>query len=102
MKAILLASTALLIALAGPASASGSIDLSGPAITAKAPALQFADNGSDDGSDHDSGDDKGGDNDDDSNDDDDDSGSGRKKVRVPGGSGCDDAGDVAEHSECKG
>jgi hypothetical protein len=30
------------------------------------------------------------------------SGSGRKKPRVPGGSGCDDAGDVAEHAECGG
>lgn len=28
------------------------------------------------------------------------SGSGRKKPRVPGGSGCDDAGDVAEHASC--
>ncbi|MEZ5733564.1 MAG: hypothetical protein R3D97_14710 [Paracoccaceae bacterium] len=28
------------------------------------------------------------------------SGSGRSKPRVPGGSGCDDAGDIAEHSEC--
>ncbi len=28
------------------------------------------------------------------------SGSGRRKPRIPGGSGCDDAGDVAEHPEC--
>lgn len=28
------------------------------------------------------------------------SGSGRKKVRTPGGSGCDDAGDVIEHPDC--
>ena len=34
--------------------------------------------------------------------DDDESGSGRSKPRVPGGSGCDDAGDIAEHAECKG
>lgn len=100
MKAILLASTALLIALAGPASASPTDEFSGATISAKAPVMQFADSGSDDGSDHDSGDDR----DDDSNDDDDDDGkaSGRKKVRVPGGSGCDDADDVAEHPECKG
>jgi hypothetical protein len=25
----------------------------------------------------------------------------RRKKRVPGGSGCDDAGDVAEHPECR-
>lgn len=30
------------------------------------------------------------------------SGSGRKKPRVPGGSGCDDAGDIAEHAGCRG
>ena len=29
------------------------------------------------------------------------SGSGRDKPRVPGGSGCDDPGDVAEHPECR-
>jgi hypothetical protein len=28
------------------------------------------------------------------------SGSGRSKLRVPGGSGCDSAGDVAEHASC--
>jgi hypothetical protein len=28
------------------------------------------------------------------------SGSGRRKPRIPGGSGCDDPGDVAEHPEC--
>lgn len=26
----------------------------------------------------------------------------RRKKRVPGGSGCDDAGDYAEHAECRG
>jgi len=30
------------------------------------------------------------------------SGSGRRKPRIPGGSGCDDAGDIAEHPECSG
>jgi hypothetical protein len=34
--------------------------------------------------------------------DDDTSGSGRDKPRIPGGSGCDDPGDVAEHAECSG
>ncbi|MCB2130124.1 MAG: hypothetical protein KDE03_13850 [Rhodobacteraceae bacterium] len=29
------------------------------------------------------------------------SGSGRSKPRVPGGSGCDDPGDIAEHAECR-
>ena len=29
------------------------------------------------------------------------SASGRKKPRIKGGSGCDDAGDVAEHPECR-
>jgi hypothetical protein len=56
------------------------------------------DGGGDDGTD-----DQGGDNDDDGADDDDDndvSGSGRKKPRVPGGSGCDDPGDVEEHASC--
>ena len=28
------------------------------------------------------------------------SGSGRSKPRIPGGSGCDDAGDILEHPEC--
>jgi hypothetical protein len=37
----------------------------------------------------------------DSDDDGDASGSNRRKPRVPGGSGCDDAGDVAEHAECR-
>ena len=30
------------------------------------------------------------------------SGSGRKKPRIPGGSGCDDPGDLLEHPECRG
>ena len=38
---------------------------------------------------------------DDSNDDSPASGSKRRKPRVPGGSGCDDAGDIAEHAECR-
>jgi hypothetical protein len=60
--------------------------------------------GGDDSADHDSNDDHGrasdtdDDNDDDSNNGD--SSSGRKKPRVPGGSGCDSARDRAEHPEC--
>ena len=30
------------------------------------------------------------------------SGSGRKKPRIPGGSGCDGAGDAEEHAGCRG
>jgi ribonuclease E len=30
------------------------------------------------------------------------SGSGRSKPRIPGGSGCDDPGDIAEHAGCSG
>lgn len=29
------------------------------------------------------------------------SGSGRKRPRIPGGSGCDDPGDILEHPECR-
>jgi opacity protein-like surface antigen len=62
------------------------------------------DNDSDD-NDDDSNDDNGGDRDDsasdDSNDDSPQSNSNRRKPRIPGGSGCDDAGDVAEHAECR-
>ncbi|MCX7643915.1 MAG: hypothetical protein N2Z62_01305 [Rhodobacteraceae bacterium] len=29
------------------------------------------------------------------------SGSGRKRPRIPGGSGCDDPGDMLEHPECR-
>lgn len=32
---------------------------------------------------------------------DDDGSSGRDRPRIPGGSGCDDPGDVAEHPECR-
>lgn len=44
----------------------------------------------------------GGGDDADGSDDDNGSGSGRDRPRVPGGSGCDDAGDVAEHAGCGG
>jgi hypothetical protein len=59
-----------------------------------------------DSDDNDSDDDSGDDNsDDDANDDSDDNSrngdSGRRRARVPGGSGCDDAGDIAEHAECR-
>ncbi len=48
----------------------------------------------------DSHDDDSDDNDSDDDNDNDVSGSGRDKPRIPGGSGCDNAGDVAEHPEC--
>jgi hypothetical protein len=54
------------------------------------------------GSDHDDDDDDHDDDDSDDDDDDDDDSSGRDKPRVPGGSGCDDAGDIAEHRDCQG
>lgn len=63
------------------------------------------DDGGDDNGDDDGDDDNGGDRDDsaddDSNDDSPQSNSNRRKPRIPGGSGCDDAGDVAEHPECR-
>jgi hypothetical protein len=61
--------------------------------------------GDDDNDDDNSGSGHGGDDDsssDDSDDDGDDSNSGRRKPRIPGGSGCDDAQDVVEHAECRG
>ena len=49
-----------------------------------------------------SGSGRGGDDADDRNDDNGDlSGSGRRKPRIPGGSGCDDPGDILEHPECR-
>jgi hypothetical protein len=70
--------------------------------------LVLAKKGSDDGGDDNSGDDNGGDRDDDDSDDADDdsdddstqSNSNRRKPRIPGGSGCDGAGDAAEHASC--
>jgi hypothetical protein len=59
----------------------------------------------DDSNDNDDNDDNGGRRGGASSDDSDDnnavSGSGRSRARVPGGSGCDDAGDIAEHPECR-
>ena len=80
----------------------GSDDGPGHAFNATLPeVLQMAKNGADDGPGHDQGDDHGGRGGDD-DDDDNGSGSGRDKPRIPGGSGCDDPGDVAEHAECRG
>lgn len=92
-------------------------DAAGPVAQAHEAPVLLAKKGSDDGPGHDADDDHGGDRDDDDSDDrsgsgsggsgsdddsnDDDSGSGRSKPRLPGGSGCDDAGDIAEHSGCR-
>lgn len=68
------------------------------------PLMQLARRGADDGP-GDDNDGRGGDSDDSSDDDssdDDGSGSGRDRPRIPGGSGCDDPGDVQEHAACRG
>lgn len=74
----------------------------------------FAKDGNSGSDDSGSGSDDGGSDDGGSDDDDDNSGSGggdddsdgdssgRDEPRIPGGSGCDDAGDIAEHPECGG
>lgn len=99
---------------AAPASKADAVTLALSGMSDDATIL-LAKHGSDDGPDHDANDDRGGDRDDDrdnrgrggrggsgsSDDDDDSSGSGRSKPRIPGGSGCDDAGDVAEHADCR-
>jgi hypothetical protein len=128
MKTALLASVALLFVSSGFATAATpNENIVNPSFApVKANLLIVADKGSDDG---DSGDDSAGDDsnddngsanddsDDDNDGDDDsksddsvsksssvkksnDSGSGRKKPRIPGGSGCDDAGDISEHAAC--
>jgi hypothetical protein len=58
--------------------------------------MQLARKGADDPAGHDANDDKGGAN----NTKDDNSGG--RRPRVPGGSGCDNAHDVAEHASCRG
>jgi len=115
MKPILLLSaTALAFGLAGTAGLAALSD--GSALTApdrSAPVTTFdlARRGADDGPGHDAGDDhggrgRGGDDssgrgrggDDDSRNDDGHGGG----ERIPGGSGCDSAGDIAEHGGCSG
>ena len=111
---IVLGQPALAHVDAAPASKAGAVTLALSGMSDDATIL-LAKHGSDDGPDHDANDDRGGDRDDDrdnrgrggrggsgsSDDDDDSSGSGRSKPRIPGGSGCDDAGDVAEHADCQ-
>jgi hypothetical protein len=96
-----LASTALSLVLVLPAGAAVQPDSTTLLSKATLPATQMASNsgsgsansgpggGDDDGPDHEDEDHDG-----------DESGSGRSKPRVPGGSGCDDAGDVEEHASC--
>jgi hypothetical protein len=106
MLKTLFATTALALILAVPASAAVPADDATLVSKAPVPVQQLAHSGSGGnsgpgggnsgpggGSDDDS------DNDDDDNDDDG-SGSGRGKPRAPGGSGCDDPGDVEEHASC--
>jgi hypothetical protein len=59
------------------------------------------DSGDDHGGGHHGGDDSDDDNDNDDDSNDDNNASGRDKPRIPGGSGCDDPGDVAEHAACR-
>ncbi len=97
-KMMLLASAALLCAFTAQAGATSLTSGDLVSAPAKVTYEQVADkgrNGSDDGAGHDSNDDHGSD-----DNDDDSSGSGRSKARVPGGSGCDSARDIAEHAEC--
>jgi hypothetical protein len=127
MKNILLASVAFVfVGTSAAFAAMPALDLN-PAFSAGVPHdfLQLAKDGGDDSGgddngggnsgsghsgndnddDNDSDDDNGGDRDgssnDDSNDDSPQSNSNRRKPRIPGGSGCDDAGDIAEHAECR-
>jgi hypothetical protein len=114
MKNLLLASAALVCVVITPSlAATPNEGIRMPDISNVPANMQMlADKGGgghDDGADHDSGDDHGGNaNDDNDNDDDDandDNGggndnSGGRRPRVPGGSGCDNAGDIAEHGGC--
>ena len=130
MKSMLLTTTAMLMLSFATAHALvPSLDITDGVKTAQASALVQLASGDDndsDGDDHGGGNDGGGhhggghddgDNDDDRDDDnggggdDDDLGasnddlpgsnSNRRKARVPGGSGCDDTGDIVEHAECR-
>lgn len=123
MKTFLLASTALFFALTTQAGATAPIGNGVPQLeSAKLVLMQTADSGSghsggsdDDGGNSGPGNSHDNDSDDDSDDDhsssssSDDNSNGssnsnskRKKKRVPGGSGCDSAGDIAEHAGCQG
>lgn len=113
MKTLILAGTSVLAmaVMAGPGTADARFDNGGLSLTSDAITGEVViarqgrsgtgergrdrDRSSDDRGRHDSGDDngrhRGGD----------DSGSGRDRPRVPGGSGCDSARDIAEHPECQ-
>ena len=85
----------------GGNSGSGSDSDSGGGNSGSGSDSDSDDNDSDDDSSDDNSSGAGnGDNNDDGNDDSSQTVSGRKKPRIPGGSGCDDAGDIAEHPEC--
>jgi hypothetical protein len=110
MKTILIASTALLL-ITTSASFAGVPALDELLLSKPGNGfVQLVKDGGDDGA----GDDRGGDDhgrggDDDGDDDaNDDNGGGKnadddggRRPRVPGGAGCDDPGDVAEHASCR-
>jgi hypothetical protein len=100
MKNTLLASVAFLVLGATTTFATvPALDLEGALSSAQQPNfLVLADSDGDSGKDNSGSGHSGGDDSDDNSRNDD---SGRRRARVPGGSGCDDAGDVAEHAECR-
>ena len=105
MERILMITAASLMALATPLPGVAAVhDLAGIVADAdQSVVARRGRGGDDDGRGRGRG--RGGHGDDDGahgGDDDTGSGSGRSKPRVPGGSGCDDAGDVAEHGACGG
>jgi hypothetical protein len=99
------------------AASSPTLALFAPRVAADLPGMVLVRGGGDDRSGRGGGDDHSGrghdgddDHDDDHHDDDDDHdddhdddvrGSGRDRPRIPGGSGCDDPGDILEHPECR-
>jgi hypothetical protein len=111
LKYLLLASAFSISVFATAQAAVERVDAQGLSTASTTNFYQMADknrgsgsSGHDDNDDNDSADDNSGGNDsvdDNGGDDNDASGSGRRKPRTPGGSGCDDAGDVAEHAECR-
>jgi hypothetical protein len=110
--AILALSTGLSLAAVGPSfddAPTVKVGQDGVIILAKRSGSESSggDGGRGRGSDDNGGDNRGGrggssdDNSADDNSPNDVSGSGRKKPRIKGGSGCDGAGDVAEHAACQ-
>ena len=109
MKATLLASAVLLSLVALVPASSANPDPTGLGLSDHFPAFEIEGfdlakrgRGRGRGGDDNRGRDRDNeDRDDDRDDDDNGSGSGRDKPRIPGGSGCDDPGDILEHPECR-